>query len=177
MGQPFHVILASIGTDGDILPYVGLGVRLRSRGHRVTLAAAAPFENLATRHGLEFQPLISEEENHQLLGSPDFWHPWKGARHCARWGIRFIERQYRLLSRVAAGGEAVVVCPPALFAAQCLQEKAGVPLVHLVLQPWMIPSAFAPPVMAGLPLPRWAPRPVWQLVWRAVDGVCGPAAR
>ena len=32
-----HVILASLGTDGDIFPYVGLGRVLRGRGHRITL--------------------------------------------------------------------------------------------------------------------------------------------
>ena len=34
-----HAILASLGTDGDVYPFVGLGDRLRARGHRFTLAA------------------------------------------------------------------------------------------------------------------------------------------
>src|SRR6185369_11286107 len=42
-----HAILASIGTDGDIVPYVGLGAELRKRGHRVTLAVAEPWRKTA----------------------------------------------------------------------------------------------------------------------------------
>jgi UDP:flavonoid glycosyltransferase YjiC (YdhE family) len=166
-----HFILSSLGTDGDILPYVGLGAKLLGRGHRVTLVAAEPFHELAAAHGLEFRALITAEENHQLLANPDFWHPWKGAVHCARWGVRFMPRQYNLFSELASQGEPVLVVTPALFAAAFVHEKKHVPLVNLLLQPWMIPSSVAPPVMAGLPLPRWAPPPVWQLLWRAIDVV------
>jgi len=36
-----HAILATIGTDGDVFPYVGLGARLRGRGHHVTVSSPA----------------------------------------------------------------------------------------------------------------------------------------
>jgi UDP:flavonoid glycosyltransferase YjiC (YdhE family) len=58
-----------------------------------------------------------------------------------------------------------------LLAARLIQEKLGVPLVSVVLQPWMIPSVFAPPVMmGGLTLPRWAPRAIVKTYFRALDG-------
>src|SRR5262245_8029663 len=42
-----HTILTSMGTDGDVFPLLGLGARLRARGHRVTLAANEHFGPLA----------------------------------------------------------------------------------------------------------------------------------
>ena len=39
-----HAILASLGTDGDVLPFIGLGVALRARGHRVTVVASDTVE-------------------------------------------------------------------------------------------------------------------------------------
>jgi UDP:flavonoid glycosyltransferase YjiC (YdhE family) len=46
-------------------------------------------------------------------------------------------------------------------------------LVNLILQPWMIPSSIAPPIMPGFMFLRRAPRAVWQVFWRAMDAVVG----
>ena len=43
-----HAILATMGTDGDVFPYLGLGRVLRARGHRVTLAGPEPYRGRAT---------------------------------------------------------------------------------------------------------------------------------
>jgi rhamnosyltransferase subunit B len=47
-----HVILVSVGTDGDIFPYVGVGAALRARGHFVTLVASEHYEPLAKIHAV-----------------------------------------------------------------------------------------------------------------------------
>ncbi len=165
-----HVILVTVGTDGDVFPYVGLGAKLRSRGHQVTLTASADYESLTSAHGLAFQALVSAEENRELFEHPDFWKPLKTAPLMARWGMRFIRRQYDLLSKLA-GDDTVLVASPGVFAAALVHEKAGTPLVHLILQPWMIPSSIAPPVMPGFLFLRGAPRPVWGMFCLALDGV------
>ena len=165
-----HAILASIGTDGDVIPYVGLGAQLRARGHRVTLASSEQYRPLAEAHDLSFLPLISAAESDALLGNPDFWDPLKGAWVAARWGAGLIERQYALLAGAAADPEAVLAAVPALFAARLVQETHSRPLASVVLQPWMIPSTSAPPVMpGGLSLPPGSPRPVGDLYWRLID--------
>src|SRR5947209_16660943 len=103
-----RVILISIGTDGDIFPYVGLGAALLSRGHSITLAASEEYEPLAQAHGFEFRALVSTAENHELFDHPDFWNPFKTARLSARWGMRFLRRQYEIISQFA-GAETVLV--------------------------------------------------------------------
>jgi rhamnosyltransferase subunit B len=164
-----HVVLVSVGTDGDVFPYVGLGAKLRARGHRVTLAASAHYESLAGAYGFDFRALISAEENDELFTHPDFWSPFKNAPLMARWGVRFIRRQYELLSKLVVE-DSVLVSSPAVFAAALVHETAGTPLVNVVLQPWMIPSSIAPPMMPHLTFLRGAPRFVWKLVWRILDG-------
>jgi hypothetical protein len=48
-----HAILVIMGADGDVFPSVGLGARLRGRGHRVTLAGPETYQGLAALwHGL-----------------------------------------------------------------------------------------------------------------------------
>ncbi len=169
-----HAILATVGTGGDVFPYVGLGERLRSRGHRVTLAGPAEFRALAEGCGLAFHALVSEEESNALLSDPDFWRPLKGGRVAARWGARLIGRQYALLAGLAADEEAVLVASPGVFAARLVQEKLSRPLATVLLQPGLIPSTAAPPIMpGGLTLPRRAPRWAGRLYWRLFDAVGG----
>jgi rhamnosyltransferase subunit B len=175
--QPLHVILASVGTDGDVFPYIGLGVALRRRGHRATLVACEGYRPLAEASGLAFRALVSQAENDRCFGDPDFWHPLKGPRVAGRWGVALIPRQYELFAELAGDardGRVVFVASPGLVAARVAQERLGVPLASVVLQPWMIRSCATPPVMPmGLTLPRWAPRPLGQLYWRGLGLTVG----
>jgi len=163
-----HVVLVSVGTDGDIFPYVGLGAALGARGHSVTLAASAHYEALAKQHGFAFHALVSAEENHELFGHPDFWNPLKTAPLMARWGVRFIRRQYELLTRLITP-DTVLVASPGVFAAALVHETRGVPLANLILQPWMIPSSIAPPVIPNFTWLARAPRPVWNMFRRGLS--------
>lgn len=167
---PMHALLASVGTDGDIFPYAGLGVALRSRGHSITLAASAHYQGLAETHGFAFHALLSAEENDELFGNPDFWNPLKTAPLSARWGVRYLRRQYDLLSRLVTP-DTVIVANPAVFAASLVHEKLGVPWANVIAQPWLIPSSIAPPMMPGFSFLSRAPRPVWKLLYRGIDCV------
>ncbi|HVR74074.1 MAG TPA: nucleotide disphospho-sugar-binding domain-containing protein [Planctomycetota bacterium] len=167
-----HAILATTGTDGDVYPYTALGTRLRSRGHRVTLAANEHYRAMASELGLGFSTLVTNEETGAFLRDPDVWHPLKCGLAGARWGLGLMPRQYELLVGLAADEDAVLVVNPGILAARLVQEKLSTPLVTLLLQPWGIPSLSAPPVFSGgLTLPRWAPRPIGKLYWNGVSAV------
>jgi UDP:flavonoid glycosyltransferase YjiC (YdhE family) len=166
-----HAILASFGTDGDVFPYVGLGIKLRARGHRVTLVAAEDYHALASDHGFAFRAWVSTAEAEELLAHPDFWHPIKTAPLSAKWGVRFLRRQYALMKELAHEDGSVLVASPGMLAARLLHEKEATPLANLLLQPGLIPSVVAPPVMPGLPSLDRLPRPAVKLFWRGLDGV------
>jgi rhamnosyltransferase subunit B len=152
-----HAILVSVGTDGDVYPFLSLGMTLRSRGYRVTLATHEHFHRLAIESDLEFHPLVSNSETEELLRQPGFWHPLKGPLVVAKWGRRFIARQYHILQELIANDRPQLIASPGVVAARVIQERFGTPLTSIVLQPWMIPSLHAPPaMMGGLTFPRWA---------------------
>jgi len=54
------VLIATIGTRGDVQPHVAIGKGLRERGHEVLLATCARFESFVTGHGLGFSPVSDE---------------------------------------------------------------------------------------------------------------------
>lgn len=165
-----RVILVSMGTCGDVYPFVGLGTRLRERGHHVTLAANEGFQKLATIQKLDFCSLVSEEESSALLANPDLWRPLKSAWVGAHWAGPLIERQYRVLTKLARAADTVLVAYPPVFAARLVQETLSCPLVSLVAMPWMIPSVADPPLLAGrLNLPRRTPRAIVRPWWRLLE--------
>src|SRR5262249_47482511 len=63
----------------------------------------------------------------------------------------------------------VLVSSPAVVAARLVQEMRGTPLATVILQPGLIPSVSASPVMPAFNLPRGAPRWAGNLYWWLVD--------
>jgi UDP:flavonoid glycosyltransferase YjiC (YdhE family) len=173
-----HAILVSVGTDGDVFPFVGLGIRLRARGHRVTLVANELYQAAAVRQGFAFRGLVSNQETEELIGNPDIWHPVKSAIVGARWGRRTLQRQYDLLAELARDEDAVLVAYPPVFTARLVQEKLSRPLASLVVMPWMVLSLSAPPTMAGafhVPCgaPGWVVHVYWTLLEAAANLLIG----
>jgi UDP:flavonoid glycosyltransferase YjiC (YdhE family) len=167
-----HVILATVGTDGDVFPYVGLGRALRARGHRVTLAGPETYKERSVTLGLEFCPLVTAEEVSRMLAHPDMWHPLKCGPMMARWGMPMMPRQYEALAGLAKEPDAVLVANPGLLPARLVQEKRNVPLASLLLQPGLIQSCCAPPEMTGgLTIPPWLPMPLRRAYWLGLDAV------
>lgn len=66
-----HVItLTTLGSRGDVQPFVALGAALRARGHHVRLTTSEEFRLLATDAGLEFRALRGSPQN--FFADPDF---------------------------------------------------------------------------------------------------------
>lgn len=165
-----HFVLTTIGTDGDLYPFYELGLILQARGHRVTLATHDHFADRCRRHGLGFLSLVTTEETQALVDQEALWSPLRGPLILARWGLQLVPRQYELLKAAVAEPGTRLVASPGVVAARVVQEATGVPLTSLVLQPWLIPSACAPPaMMGGLSPPSGSPHWVRRAHLRMVE--------
>src|SRR5216110_699926 len=107
-----RVILVSIGTDGDINPFLALGIELRARGYEVALLTIEAFAERAAKAGIEFHSLLSNAEFEVALHQPAFWHPVKGPIMLARWGAKFLRRQYEQLAALASAKPSLLVANP-----------------------------------------------------------------
>src|SRR4051812_3405874 len=92
-----HMALASVGSHGDVHPFVGLGIRLRERGHRVTILTNEHFEPLVRAAGLEFLPIGTDAEYRQIANEPDLWNGRNAFFAIARSIRPLVERVYRHL--------------------------------------------------------------------------------
>src|SRR5258708_39323039 len=103
-----HFILISVGSDGDVFPFFGLGKGLVARGHRVTLATNDRYQTLAEDHGFGFRSLISNAEADAVFENPDIWHPLKSVLLALRFRARCVERQYEIIASLARDDRAVL---------------------------------------------------------------------
>jgi UDP:flavonoid glycosyltransferase YjiC (YdhE family) len=164
-----HHLLITIGSHGDTHPFVGLGTRLRNRGHRVTLAANGLFAPLIEKAGLEFVELGTAEEYLQALQEPDLWHPIKGFKTVFETGVLpLMPRTYELIERHAMPGETVLTAHAIAFGARIAHEKLGFPLATIHLAPAVLRSDREPPIFAASGMMRHMPAWVNRLLYRYV---------
>src|SRR4051812_31622002 len=102
MPAPLHVALVAIGSHGDVHPFVGLGVRLRSRGHACTVLTNGHFEPLVRQAGLGFHALAGEEDYLNAIRDPDLWHPVKGFNAVAANILHLVRPTYDALAGLHA---------------------------------------------------------------------------
>lgn len=145
------VIVIGLGSAGDVHPHIGLALALQRRGHRVLLVAPSVFRPLAERTGLEFAGLLSDEEWHAALHDPNLWHPFRSFPVVARRLILpAIRPVYDIIRTRREPGRTVVAASGLAFGARIAQEKLGIPLATVHLQPIMLRSVVRP-VCFGFP--------------------------
>jgi rhamnosyltransferase subunit B len=167
-----HVILCPFGSAGDVYPFLGLGLELRRRGHRITLITSEQFAGQAQRAGFEFAPCLSSETARSVVADPDLWHPRRSLPLlAARCVLPAMPVTYRLIAERHVPGETAVVAGSLAFGARIAQERLGLPLATLHLQPAVLRSRFAPPVLAGLGWLQQLPVALRPALFRLMDFV------
>lgn len=151
-----RVLLAALGTHGDVLPVIAIAAALQARGHRVQVAAPGPFWPLADRAGLAFHPIGTAADFARTVGRTELWQPVRGATAMLKAVAAAVEPTYRWLEAEAQPSDLVVASTLAL-GARVAQERLGLSLTTLHLMPMLLESRVAPPRLPGLPLPRLLP--------------------
>jgi rhamnosyltransferase subunit B len=160
-----RVILVSVGTIGDTLPYIGLGKILRSRDHEVIFLGSDAFRSRVEQAGLDFVPLLSVAEHERHARQRDLWGDTKLA---LREGIENLLQHtaptFRAISERIEPGNTVVVASGLMFGAHIAQEKLAFPLATIHLQPWCFRAE-----RDDCYWPRWTPTFVARTVTNMID--------
>ena len=176
-----RILLFPVGSSGDVYPFIGLGQRLRARGHDVTLSGNGHFGPLIERSGIPFVETQSAQLYEEMQKDADLWHPIRSLKKLLGHPEipNAIRLEYRLIEERYIRGETVVVAGTLAFGPRIAREKLGVPLVTGHLQPAMFKSLERTAVYAGGGMKSWWPR--WlkrSMFWVAdrwiVDPILGP---
>src|SRR4030095_8496147 len=171
-----HVLLPTIGSAGDVHPVVALALALKARGHRATVVTNPLFQELIEGEGLGFLPLGTVEQAREAIADPDLWHPRKGFEVVARRAIiSALGEVYRHIER-NADDSTVVAASGIALGARVAQERLGVPLATVHLQPTIIrslaDSGMAGNVRISASQPMWYKRAFFRLAdWLVIDRI------
>ena len=169
-----NIFILTVGSRGDVQPFVALGQGLKAAGHTVTLATSASFESFIVEHGLNFGRLTNElielmdsaqgrqalEETIGIFGSI------KTMVKLAKEGNR-INRQLVMDSWEAAqlAKPDLIIFHPKALAGAHIAEKLRVPALLATLQPMLVPTVETPPIgIPALKLGGWYNKFSYQLI-------------
>lgn len=164
-----QIILIPTGSYGDVNPYVGIGKALLQRGHRITMLSNEVYAPLAEASGFEFIAVASAEQYKAAVDDPRLWDPRKGFELLTE--RLMLEPMRRIYERLKDLNEAhtVVLAPLYNLGARLAQERLGMHLITLGLQPSTFWSMREPAVMPGMALPGWLPGPLKRLTLGTVE--------
>ncbi len=164
-----HFIFSPIGSAGDVHPMLGIAVLLQKRGHEITFQTNGYFQETVEQYGLRFIELGSKDQFLSVANHPDLWKPRRAFRYVFQKGIQPILRlQYAAIEEHSRSRNTVVVASCLGLGARIAQEKLGLPLVTVHLQPAVIPSRIEPPTFPGVVGPRWLKNLMFSLAGRLV---------
>lgn len=156
-----RVCILTLGSRGDVQPYVALARGLEAAGHRTALCASPAFKPFIESHGVEFASFDTGDPQ-ALLRSPDAEQIFRSTRNpfalfrgLCRLLEPVLEKGYIEACQATEGADALLAAPGALPIAQALNQQRDVPFAAAFLQPnhptrefgsWLFPD-----------LPRWLP--------------------
>ena len=157
------ILLCTIGSAGDVYPFIGIGQQLKKRGFRVVLITSQYFESQVFNAGLEFIGLGSTQDYQSIIQDPDLWSPDKGFKVFAeRVVFPIMEPAYQSIAGFDPS-QTILIAQGQFFAAHIAHEKLGFPFITVHLQPAAFRSVYEFPLIP-ISLPPFVIRGVFSLI-------------
>jgi rhamnosyltransferase subunit B len=151
------IVLTTLGSLGDLHPYIAIGLELKERGHRVTIATTPFYRAKIEATGLNFHPmrpdLPSPEENPELAAQliAKVMDVRKGGEFLFKELLVPHVRDGYADLREATRDADLLVTHMITYAGPILAQKTGIPWISTVLAPATLFSAYDPMVLPQLP--------------------------
>ncbi|QOY96302.1 glycosyltransferase family 1 protein [Massilia sp. UMI-21] len=147
-----RICIQTLGSRGDVQPFLALALELSQRGHRVQLAGPAQFHDLATSRGVGFAPLPAQFL--ALLDAPEAAAAMQGVRGIGA-ACKLLKQVQPLMRRlfdaewqaVSAFTPDLIVYHPKSLASRHMAERLAIPAMLASPLPGFTPtSAFPSPL-------------------------------
>ena len=134
------ILIPTIGSRGDVQPFIALAQGLMRAGHSVTLASHPLMKALVTSYGVTFAPIGPDIDLAQEVAS--IRHQARntaiGLIQGMRFGFKMLEHSHQDILTLCRDVDLVVV-PTAVAAGKNEAELSHLPYLSVTLMPWAIP--------------------------------------
>jgi sterol 3beta-glucosyltransferase len=147
-----NVTILTVGSRGDVQPYIALGRGLQAAGHRVTLATNSTFADFVAEHGLAYAPLRADYlELAQTSAGRQALNGGGGKMALMKQVMPLLRRILDdAWEAVQAHAPQALIYHPKVLAGYHLAEKLGVPGFVSLPAPILSPTrAFPNPVLVS----------------------------
>ena len=153
-------LLFTVGTYGDLNPFLGLGAVLRERGHDVILLTNGRHRDSIMRAGLPFVNVDEDGLIERYLNDPNYFDvskSWKLALQACFLGP--MRRTFGVIKQESAAQPITVISSPSGLGARIAHDALGIPLVTIQIEPNNLRSlhdtAAMPPFLLTDKVPRF----------------------
>ncbi|KAK0546158.1 hypothetical protein OC845_004725 [Tilletia horrida] len=171
---PMKVFCLTIGSRGDVQPYISLGKALQAHGHGVTIVSHPEYEKWVRGHGLDYRPvggdpgkLMQLSVEHRIF-SPSFFRESIGKFR------DWLDELLRESWEQCQGAELLIESPSTMSGIH-VAEALSIPYFRAFTMPWTATSAYpqafsVPPFEMGPSYNALSYTLFDSIMWRASSG-------
>lgn len=139
--KSFHIVFLTIGSRGDVQPYIALGLGLLKEGHRVTIATHSEFREWIEKHGIQFREIAGNPAELMLLmvthGSISVAFLKEASSKFRGWINELL-----LTSWEACKDAEILIESPSTMAGNHIAEALNIPYMRAFTMPWTRTRAY-----------------------------------
>lgn len=150
------ILLCSIGSRGDIQPFLIVGNYLSRQGHEVRVSSAAMYASLAQNYAVDYYPfegdyaaIVDDEEMKKAVGS----NPFRMKKNLNEKVYPILQNSLQTFYEQAQWADIVLYHPKTLI--DSFGQSIEARLIKMYVVPAFTPThAFVNPIISFLPLPK-----------------------
>jgi len=165
-------VVATLGSLGDLHPFLAVARALRERGEDVLFLSQEPHRNEVEAQGVSFEAIATAHDHQRTTQHPALWHPIRGFgvlwRHLA---MPAINPTVAILERLCHEnpGRLRVFASPLVVGARLAADVLPFRLTTGHTAPAALRSVENPMFIGARSVPLWVPPGVRRCLWRALD--------
>lgn len=170
------ILLCSVGSRGDVQPFLVLGDYLSRQGHEVKVASAQIYKSLAANYQVDYTSfagdygaLVNDEEMKKAIGK----NPFTIRKKLKEKVFPIIESYLQTFYNLSKWADVILYHPKTLI------DSFGKPIQHKLIKMYVVPvftptTEFTNPILQFLPIPRFLNRLSYKLANRMMGTVKTP---